>query len=141
MPSSALAENAPPKLPTPRTTSAPWVRSTAPFSWATARLPSSMSTPAAAYDRSPAPGARQPMSRRTCMPSNEMSAIAAYAASRAAARSGPSPVTASTRPPVVTPSAIPAGNSSAGSGSEPSCARWAGKSRLRTRSPSRGASG
>ena len=35
----------------------------------------------------------------------------AYAASRAAARSAPSPVTASTRPPVVTPSAIPAGKS------------------------------
>ena len=49
---SALAENAPPKLPTPRTTSAPWVRSTAAFIWATARLPSSMSTPAAAYERS-----------------------------------------------------------------------------------------
>ena len=47
---SALAENAPPKLPTPRTTSAPWVRSTAVRIWATARVPSSMSTPAAAYD-------------------------------------------------------------------------------------------
>ena len=44
----ALAENTPPKLPTPRTTSAPWVRSTAAFIRATARLPSSMSTPAAA---------------------------------------------------------------------------------------------
>ena len=44
----ALAEKAPPKLPTPRTTSAPWVRSTASRIRATARLPSAMSTPAAA---------------------------------------------------------------------------------------------
>ena len=44
----AFAEKAPPKLPTPRTTSAPWVRSTAPRIRVTARLPSSMSTPAAA---------------------------------------------------------------------------------------------
>ena len=74
---SALAENAPPKLPTPRTTSAPCVRSTAARIPATARLPSSMSTPAAAYDRRAAPGARHPMSRRTCIPSKWIRASAA----------------------------------------------------------------
>ena len=110
---SALAENAPPKLPTPRTTSGPCVRSTAVRIWATARVPSSMSTPAAAYDVSAAPGARQPMSRRTCIPSKWMPPIASYAAARAAARSAPSPVTARTRPPAVCPSTSPAGNSSA----------------------------
>ena len=40
------------------------------FILATARLPSSMSTPVAAYDVSIAPGARHPMSRRTCMLGN-----------------------------------------------------------------------
>ena len=47
----ALAENTPPKLPTPCTTSAPWVRSTATRIWSTAWVPASMSTPAAAYER------------------------------------------------------------------------------------------
>ena len=60
------------------------------------------------------------MSRRTCIPSNSIPAIASYAAARAAARSGPRPVTASTRPPVVTPSAIPAGNTQ--------CSRFFGES-------------
>ena len=92
-------------------TSAPWVRSTAAFIWATARLPSSMSTPAAAYDverRRPAPASRcrgGPACRRSGRRPSP-----SYAAARAAARSAPSPVTASTRPPVVPPSAIPAGN-------------------------------
>ena len=44
----AFALNAPPKLPTPRSTAEPWVASTLAFSDDTARLPSSMSTPVAA---------------------------------------------------------------------------------------------
>ena len=43
-----LAEKTPPKLPTPRSTSGPWVRSTAARIPSTARLPSAMSTPVAA---------------------------------------------------------------------------------------------
>jgi hypothetical protein len=43
-----FAEKTPPKLPTPRSTSGPSVRSIAPVILRTARLPSSMSTPAAA---------------------------------------------------------------------------------------------
>ena len=71
----ALPLNAPPKLPTPRSTAGPWVRSTARFMWLTARVPSSMSTPVAAYDVSIAPVARQPMSWRTCIPSKWMAAM------------------------------------------------------------------
>ena len=105
-----LAEITPPKLPTPRSTSGPSVRSTARFILATARLPSSMSTPVAAYEPSIAPGARQPMSRRTCMFGNDTPSMPRYAAARADARSPPTPVTASTRPPAVRPSRTPAGN-------------------------------
>ena len=42
------------------------------------------------------------MSLRICIPSNEIRLAASYARSRAAAGSGPSPVTLSTRPPAVT---------------------------------------
>ena len=73
----ALPLNAPPKLPTPRSTAGPCVRSTARFMWLTARVPSSMSTPVDAYDVNIAPAARQPMSLRTCMPSKSMAAMRA----------------------------------------------------------------
>ena len=104
-----LAEITPPKLPTPRSTSGPSVRSTACFILATARLPSSMSTPAAAYDVSIAPGARHPMSRRTCMFVERDVVHRAVRGGAAEARSAPTPVTASTRPPAVRPSTSPRG--------------------------------
>ena len=57
----AAALNTPPKLPTPRSTPLSWVASTAAFISATARVPSSMSTPACGVR--PATTRRAPASR------------------------------------------------------------------------------
>ena len=86
----ALAENAPPKLPTPPTTSAPWVRSTAWRISATARLPSPMSTPAAAYDVSFS-ARRPPGDVSAVLHAGELDQLDRHVgvAGRAAARSSP----------------------------------------------------